>query len=119
VLDDGKQFDDKEFADAILNKKADDLFLELLALFTKQRQTVSHKKEASTFAPAKMEDHTKAKTAKVNKTDLANAMQRLLDGKRIHVVLEGEGTARVRSHLAVGPPDSGSEDEGTADEEAQ
>jgi RecA-family ATPase len=84
----------------VVNGKTDSLFLELLAMFNEQDQNVSTKTGAN-YAPAKMAMHPKAKG--FNKRQLAASMQRLLDSKRIKVVIEGS-PSRQRERIAINEP---------------
>jgi RecA-family ATPase len=81
----------------LVNSTVDKLFLELLAMFTAQDQKVSTKTGAN-YAPAKMATHPKAKG--FTKRQLASSMQRLLDAKRINLVIEGS-PSRQREHIAI------------------
>jgi RecA-family ATPase len=84
----------------LINAKTDALFLELLALFNAQNQNVSSKPGAN-YAPAKMELHPKAKG--FSKRQLAGSMQRLMDAKRVKLVIEGS-KSRQRTRLVVSDP---------------
>jgi RecA-family ATPase len=86
--------------EALVNATADKLFLELLALFGAQDQNVSTKTGAN-YAPAKMASHPKAKG--FTKRQLASSMQRLLDAKRIKLVIEGS-PSRQRERIAISEP---------------
>jgi hypothetical protein len=84
----------------VVNGKTDSLFLGLLAMFDEQDQNVSTKTGAN-YAPAKMALHPKANG--FNKRQLAASMQRLLDTKRIKVVIEGS-PSRQRERIAINQP---------------
>jgi RecA-family ATPase len=84
----------------VVNGKTDGLFLELLAMFNEQDQNVSTKTGAN-YAPAKMALHPKAKG--FTKRQLAASMQRLLDSKRIKLVIEGS-PSRQRERIAINEP---------------
>jgi AAA domain len=85
----------------VINTKVDTLFLELLGIFTEQGQNLGVATGTS-YAPAKMADHPKAKG--FDKKQLAASMQRLLDTKRIKLVIEGPAS-RQRSRLVeIDPP---------------
>jgi RecA-family ATPase len=83
--------------DGLIHATEDALFLELLALFTEQGQNVTATK-GTAYAPAKMAKHPKAK-GYTNKK-LADAMQRLLDAKRIKIETDGP-PSRQRSRLVA------------------
>jgi RecA-family ATPase len=80
-----------------INKKSEEVFIELLHLFTVQGQNVGVATGTS-YAPAKMVGHPKAKG--ISKKQLAEAMQRLLDAGRIRLVTDGP-PSRPRSRLEV------------------
>jgi RecA-family ATPase len=83
--------------ETLVNSTVDKLFLELLSIFTAQGQNVGIV-TGTTYAPAKMAKHPKAKG--YSKDKLAASMQRLLDGGCIKVVTEGS-PSRQRSRLVV------------------
>jgi hypothetical protein len=83
--------------ETLVNSTVDKLFLELLGIFTTQGQNVGIM-TGTTYAPAKMAKHPKAKG--YGKDKLAASMQRLLDGGSIKVVTEGS-PSRQRSRLVV------------------
>jgi hypothetical protein len=83
--------------ESVIHSASDKLFLELLAVFTAQGQNVGIITGTS-YAPAKMAAHPKAKG--YSKNQLAAAMQRLLDNKRIKVKTEGS-PSRQRSRLVL------------------
>jgi hypothetical protein len=83
--------------ESVIHAAADKLFLDLLAVFTAQGQNVGVVTGTS-YAPAKMATHPKAKG--YSKNQLASAMQRLLDAKRIRVLTEGS-KSRQRSRLVI------------------
>ena len=91
VLDEGGD----PVVQSLIDAKTDDLFLDLLELFNEQGQHVGIV-TGTTYAPAKMAGHPKAKG--VTKNELAASMQRLLDAKCIKVVTEGS-KSRQRSKL--------------------
>ncbi len=93
VADDGED----PAAVTIMNAAVDKLFLELLAIFAEQGQNVGIVTGTS-YAPAKMAKHPKAKG--YGKEKLAAAMQRLLDAGRIKVITEGP-PSRQRSRLVI------------------
>lgn len=93
IVDDGTM----PKADDASNDSFDELFLELLELFTDQGQNVGVA-PGTTYAPARMAKHPKAKGK--TKYDFAESMQRLLDAKRIKVVTEGPPSRR-RSRLVA------------------
>ncbi len=84
----------------MLDKKADELFIELLILLTGQGHYLSPSPSA-TYAPSTMAKHPKARG--YSKDKLATAMQRLLDGNRIHIAEEGP-PSRKRKRVLPGPP---------------
>jgi hypothetical protein len=96
VLDDGPD----PVVENVVNGKTDAVFLELLAMFNEQDQNVSTKTGAN-YAPAKMALHPKAKG--FTKRQLASSMQRLLDSKRIKLVIEGS-PSRQRERIAINEP---------------
>jgi RecA-family ATPase len=81
--------------------EADQLFLSLLRLFTYQKQDLSPKKKAGAYAPNMMASHPDAQRLKFWKHEFEEAMQRLLDQEKIHIVEDGP-TWRKRSYLAAG-----------------
>ena len=83
--------------EAIVGRKAETVFLELLQLYTEQGQNLSST-PGTTYAPAVLAKHPKARG--YSKQDLADAMQRLFDKKRIAVVTEGPASRR-RSRIAL------------------
>jgi len=93
VLDEGGD----SVVQSLIDTKTDDLFLDLLELFTEQHQNVSSKPGAN-YAPAKMELHPKAKG--FTKKQLAASMQRLMDKKRVKLVTEGS-QSRQRTRLII------------------
>jgi RecA-family ATPase len=86
---------DDPVVETLVNSTVDKLFLELLGIFTAQSQNVGII-TGTTYAPAKMAKHPKAKG--YSKDKLAASMQRLLDGGCIKVVTEGS-PSRQRSRL--------------------
>lgn len=96
VLDTGED----PAVESVIHAAADKLFLELLAVFTAQGQNVGIITGTS-YAPAKMAAHPKAKG--YGKNQLAAAMQRLLDAKKIKVLTEGS-PSRQRSRLVINDP---------------
>lgn len=86
---------DDPVVESLVNSTVDKLFLELLRIFTLQGQNVGIV-PGTTYAPAKMAKHPKAKG--YSKDKLAASMQRLLDGEYIKVVTEGPAS-RQRSRL--------------------
>jgi RecA-family ATPase len=66
--------------------KADDLFLTLLRRLDDQnRGPFSHKKQSNNYAPKVFADTPEAKAAGINKAALADALERLLNAKKIVV----------------------------------
>lgn len=66
--------------------KADELFLTLLQRLNDQnRGPFSHKKQSNNYAPKVFADTPEAKAAGISKAALADAMERLLNGKKIAV----------------------------------
>jgi RecA-family ATPase len=86
---------DDPVVETLLNSTVDKLFLELLGIFTVQGQNVGII-TGTTYAPAKMAKHPKAKG--YSKEKLAASMQRLLDSGCIKVLTEGS-PSRQRSRL--------------------
>ncbi len=86
---------DDPVVELLVNSTVDKLFLELLRIFTLQGQNVGIV-PGTTYAPAKMAKHPKAKGH--GKDKLAASMQRLLDTGCIKVVTEGPAS-RQRSRL--------------------
>jgi hypothetical protein len=66
----------------------DHLFLKMLRRLTAQGRNVTDKKGTS-YAPAIFADQPEIKEAKVSKQALAEAMNRLFEGKKLEVVTEG------------------------------
>jgi hypothetical protein len=73
----------------VSDRKAEELFLKLLADFDTQGRFVSHK-HSSTFAPAVFAKQPEAKTAGVTKAALDAAMERLFTDGKIHVENHGK-----------------------------
>ena len=68
------------------NTKVDDLFLSLLQRHSDQnRGPVSHKKRSNNYAPAVFEDLPEVRDARITKNALAEAMNRLIDTKKITI----------------------------------
>jgi RecA-family ATPase len=84
-------------AEAFIHASIDRLFLELLAIFTAQEQSVGVA-PGTNYAPARMIKHPKAKGYR--KEQFAASMQRLLDAGKIKVVTEGP-PSRQRSRLVT------------------
>jgi RecA-family ATPase len=82
-------------AEAFIHASIDKLFLELLAMFTAQEQSVGIA-PGTNYAPARMIKHPNAKGYR--KEQFAASMQRLLDAGKIKVVTEGP-PSRQRSRL--------------------
>jgi RecA-family ATPase len=95
-LDDGGD----PLVETLANSHIDKLFLELLALFSSQEQNLTSKSGAN-YAPAKMALHPQAKG--FSKKQLAASMQRLMDGKRIKLVIDGS-PSRQRTRLVIEEP---------------
>lgn len=77
--------------------RADETFFELLALFNKQGQDVSHK-IGPTFAPNRFAEHPQANG--IDKKHFQAAMQRLITSKKITIDISGPQSRR-RSRLVV------------------
>ncbi len=65
--------------------KADETFMSLLARFDREGRVVSHKPTANNYAPKDFSTEPEAKTAKINKRDLAEGMRRLFKAEKIRV----------------------------------
>ena len=83
-------------------RKADDLFLNLLRRFGEDGRNVCASK-GTTFAPAVFADEPEAKRAKIGNKAFAAAMSRLFEAKRLRVVTEGP-RSRQRSRIVEVPP---------------
>ncbi len=94
VSDDGTQTNP---ARAVLDKRADGIFLGLLSKLTRQGQSLSPS-PSQLYAPTVMVKHPDAKG--VSKKDLTGALQRLLDAEKIQIVKEGP-PSKQRSRLIV------------------
>ncbi|QAY95108.1 ATPase [Methylovirgula ligni] len=94
VADDGTQTNP---ARAILDKRTDGIFLELLSKLTRQGRCLSPS-PSQLYAPTVMAKHPDAKG--VSKSDLTGALQRLLDAEKIQIVKEGP-PSKLRSRLIV------------------
>jgi len=77
--------------------KVDALFLAILTRLTREGRPVTHSK-CSTYAPAVFEGEPEAKTAKVTRKQLAEAMSRLFHANKIKTVTEGP-PSRPRTRL--------------------
>jgi hypothetical protein len=99
LLDDGSDRSDP-IVTSIVNGKVDKLFLELLAVFSKQNRNLCTATGTS-FAPKIMATHPKARGH--NAKALAEAMQRLLDAERIENLEYGPPSHR-RSKLVLAVP---------------
>jgi hypothetical protein len=72
------------------DNKVDDLFLALLQRLNDQKRgPFSHKKTSNNYAPKVFADQPEAKDARITKAALKEAMQRLLDAKKITVETYG------------------------------
>ena len=81
----------------------DNLFLVLLARFTRQGRNVSDKRTSNGYAPSCFASDPEAKAAHVSKQALANAMDRLFASDKIHVETYGR-PSRQYSRLVAGAP---------------
>ena len=79
----------------------DNLFLVLLARFTRQGRNVSDKRTSNGYAPLCFAGDPEAKTAHVSKQAFANAMDRLFASDKIHVETYGR-PSRQYSRLVAG-----------------
>src|SRR5262249_28970258 len=70
-------------------QKVDELFLTLLDRWNGQGRNLSHKNTANAYAPSRLAEEPDAKADKVNKRELADAMERLFRSGKIHVVSYG------------------------------
>jgi len=70
-------------------QKVDDLFLKLLDRWTEQGRNLSEKRTANTYAPSRFAGEPDAKTDRVSKRELADAMERLFRTGKIHVATYG------------------------------
>jgi AAA domain-containing protein len=75
---------------AAAERAADSLFMQLLVRLTSEGRTVSDR-AGTKFAPHVFSQEAEAKTAKIGKRPLAEAMRRLFAAKRIRVDDKGEG----------------------------
>jgi RecA-family ATPase len=82
--------------------KADDMFLQLLRSHTSQGRNVSDK-TGTNYAPAILARKPEAKKAKIKKDALEDAMERLLDAKKIEVIKEGPPSKQRRRIAEVKP----------------
>ncbi len=80
---------------------ADNLFLSLLARFTRQGRNVSDKITSNGYAPSCFASDPEAKAAHVSKRAFANAMARLFAAEKIHVETYGR-PSRPYSRLVEG-----------------
>jgi RecA-family ATPase len=94
VLDDGKPSREA----GILNRRADEVFVDVLSKLNRQGQRLSPNPSA-THAPKIIAAHPDAKG--VSKKSLAEAMQRLLDAGTIRIVEEGPPSRRYRRLLVA------------------
>jgi RecA-family ATPase len=79
-------------------QKVDELFLTLLDRWNGQGRNLSHKNTANAYAPSRLAGEPDAKTDKVSKRELADAMERLFRSGKIHVVsygLPSKGWTRI------------------------
>ncbi|MER8958694.1 AAA family ATPase [Mesorhizobium sp. M0701] len=93
ALDDGKPSP----VAGLLNKRADDVFMAVLAKFAEQGVNVSAN-TGPTYAPSKIAGHPDAKGT--SKRQLVDAMARMFDAGRIKMITEGSAS-RMRSRLAI------------------
>jgi RecA-family ATPase len=86
---------------AAREQQIEDVFLTLLRKLTDQHRPVSPGKTSPNYASAVFAEMTEGKT--YNKKDYAEAMERLLDRKIIHIGTFGKPSKQQR-FLAIGPP---------------
>jgi RecA-family ATPase len=86
---------------AATEAKAEALFLELLAQYGQQGRSVNDR-PGPAYAPVLFAEERKAKSARVKKIALAEAMRRLFDANRIHVETSGP-PSKQRLQLVPGP----------------
>ena len=87
------------FERAAADRKAEDLFMGLLARFSHEGRKVSDK-TGTNYAPAKFEAEPEAKAVKCSKQALADAMRRLFTADKIRVQEDGPPSHR-RSRLVI------------------
>jgi hypothetical protein len=85
-------------AAGMVNKQAEKTFLAVLSKLNRQGQKLSPSPSA-TYGPKIVAAHADAKG--VSKTELAAAMQRLLDAGRVKIVEEGPPSRRYRRLLVT------------------
>jgi RecA-family ATPase len=81
--------------------KADETFLELLRAYTEQGRNVSDKRNANNSAPTAFAEEALAKKRGVKKTELADAMRRLFEAKKIRVEDYGRSGREASRIVAV------------------
>jgi RecA-family ATPase len=86
---------------AAAEQTAEQLFLTLLARFTRQGRNVSDKATSHGYAPTTFAADPEAKAAHVSKAAFADAMQRLFAADKIHVETYGR-PSRLSFKLALG-----------------
>lgn len=83
----------------IAGQRAEEVFMALLNRFTRDGRNVTDKKGTS-YAPAAFAKEREAVSERLNKTALAEAMLRLFDSRKIHVVTEGP-KSKQRSRIVA------------------
>jgi hypothetical protein len=81
---------------AAAEAKAENAFLDILARFNRQERNVSDK-SGPTFAPALFAQEAEAKTTRIRKPALVDAMRRLFAANRIHLETYGKAVASVQT----------------------
>jgi RecA-family ATPase len=77
-------------------RKADELFVSLLAKFNKRNEIISSKIGAHMFAPTVFAKEAEAKAAGIKKKDFEAAMGRLFDANKIHLESYGSPSRETK-----------------------
>jgi RecA-family ATPase len=83
-------------------RRAEDVFMTLLAKFAQQGRNVSDKPTSNNYAPTMFAKESAAKSQSIRKPDLEAAMRRLFDTDKIHVDNYGR-PSKPASKLKAGP----------------
>jgi RecA-family ATPase len=84
----------------IAEQRAEEVFMALLDRFTREGRNVTDKRGTS-YAPAAFAKEREAVSERLNKTALADAMLRLFDDRKIHVVTEGPKSKQRTRIVAI------------------
>jgi hypothetical protein len=82
------------FETAANEQKANDLFLKLLRRFADEGRNNVTDKRGTTYAPAVFADEPEAKRAKLTNKELADAMRRLFEARKIRIEEDGPASRK-------------------------